>query len=203
MPSRKPSRAGTAARSKKSPVAARKKKTSAVAAETARRSGTPARGARKAPAQKLNAPGLRAKAREPGTRTPVLKTAAPARNTKTTTIRLYEIAHARSGDKGAGSNVGIFVLNDEAYEFIRRELTPERVRRHFKGIVLGSVVRYELPNVRALNFILNDSLGGGGSESLKNDAQGKTHGQALLMMEVTVPTGLLARYPARTHGPRG
>ena len=118
-----------------------------------------------------------------------------------TRITLHEIAQARSGDKGDSSNVGVFVLNDEAYELIRRELTAERVKAHFGEIVRGSVVRYELPNLRALNFILHDSLGGGGSESLKNDAQGKTHGQALLLMEVEVPDDLLARYPARTEGP--
>src|SRR5438093_1515269 len=117
-------------------------------------------------------------------------------------ITLHEIAQARSGDKGDSSNVGVFVFSDEAYDLIRRELTPERVKAHFGKIVRGGIERYELPNLRALNFILHDSLGGGGSESLKNDAQGKTHGQALLLMEIDVPDDLLARYPARTKGPR-
>ena len=116
-------------------------------------------------------------------------------------IRLMEIAHARSGDKGDSSNVGVFVLNEEAFELIGRELTAERVKAHFGEIVKGRVDRYELPNLRALNFILHDSLGGGGSESLKNDAQGKTHGQALLLMEIEVPDDLLARYPSRIKGP--
>src|SRR5712691_3505273 len=116
-------------------------------------------------------------------------------------IRLHEIAYARSGDKGESSNVGLFVLTDEAFDLIRREVTAERVKRHFGAIVRGKVERFELPNLRALNFILRDSLGGGGSESLKNDAQGKTHGQALLRMEIDVPDDLLARYPARTSGP--
>ena len=116
-------------------------------------------------------------------------------------IKLHEIAHARSGDKGENSNVGVFVMTDEAYELIRRELTPKRVKEHFKSIVRGEVERFELPNLRALNFILHDSLGGGGSESLKNDAQGKTHGQALLLLDIEVPDDLLARYPARTRGP--
>jgi len=116
-------------------------------------------------------------------------------------IRLHEIAYARSGDKGDSSNVGVFVLSDDAYDLIRRELTIERVAEHFKGIVRGEVERYELPNLRALNFVLHDSLGGGGSESLKNDAQGKTHGQALLLMEIDVPDDLLARCPSRTKGP--
>ena len=114
---------------------------------------------------------------------------------------LHEIAYARSGDKGDSSNVGVFVLTDEAYEVLRAQVTSERVKTHFDGIVRGKVDRYELPNLRALNFILHDSLGGGGSESLKNDAQGKTHGQALLLMEIDVPDVVLASYPARTQGP--
>jgi hypothetical protein len=117
-------------------------------------------------------------------------------------IRLHEIAHARSGDKGENSNVGLVLFTDEMYELVCRDVTAARVKKHFEGIVLGEVVRYELPNLRALNFLLHDSLGGGGSESLKNDAQGKTHGQALLLMEIEVPDELLERYPARTGGPR-
>lgn len=116
-------------------------------------------------------------------------------------VKLHDIAHARSGDKGDSSNVGLFVLTDEAFDLIRREVTAARVKAHFGSIVRGEVERFELPNLRALNFLLHDSLGGGGSESLKNDAQGKTHGQALLLMEIEVPDELLARYPARTSGP--
>ncbi|MBK8975847.1 MAG: hypothetical protein IPM29_07960 [Planctomycetes bacterium] len=99
-------------------------------------------------------------------------------------VRLGEFAQARSGDKGDGSNVGVFVSNATDYELLRRELTAERVRQHFHAICLGGVERYELPNLLALNFILHDSLGGGGSASLKTDAQGKTHGLALLQMEI-------------------
>ncbi len=99
-------------------------------------------------------------------------------------IRLSDIAQARSGDKGDGSNVGVFVSNEADYELIRRELTTDRVKAHFAGICFGAVERYELPNLLALNFILHDSLGGGGSESLKSDAQGKTHGLAILEMEI-------------------
>ena len=99
-------------------------------------------------------------------------------------IKLGQIAHARSGDKGDGSNVGIFAHSPEDYEFLRKTLTPERVKQHFGSICFGKVVRYEAPNMLALNFILHDSLGGGGSESLKTDAQGKTHGLALLEMEI-------------------
>jgi hypothetical protein len=118
-------------------------------------------------------------------------------------VRLQEIAFARSGDKGESSNVGLFVLDDEMFAVLRSEVTAERVKTHFGSIVAGGVDRYELPNLRALNFILHDSLGGGGSESLKTDAQGKTHGQALLMMEIEVPDDLLARYAGRTRGPGG
>ena len=102
-------------------------------------------------------------------------------------VKLGTFAFARSGDKGDGSNVGVFVENAADYELIRRVLTPERVKAHFKGICFGAVERYEAPNLLALNFILHDSLGGGGSESLKSDAQGKTHGLALLEMEVERP----------------
>lgn len=99
-------------------------------------------------------------------------------------VKLKEFAFARSGDKGDGSNVGVFVTNAADYELLRRELTVERVRRHFHAICKGEVTRYEAPNLLALNFLLRDSLGGGGSESLKTDAQGKTHGLALLELEV-------------------
>lgn len=99
-------------------------------------------------------------------------------------IKLKEFAFARSGDKGDGSNVGIFVKTRADFELIRRQLTPEAVKRHFAAICKGEVIRYEAENMLALNFILRDSLGGGGSESLKTDAQGKTHGLALLEMEV-------------------
>ena len=99
-------------------------------------------------------------------------------------IRLGDIAQARSGDKGDGSNVGVFVSNEADYELIRRVLTTDRVKAHFRGICFGDVERYELPNLFVLHFILHDSLGGGGSESLKSDAQGKTHGLAILEMEI-------------------
>ena len=102
-------------------------------------------------------------------------------------IPLYAMAHGRSGDKGDGSNVGILAYDDQGYEILRVWLTPERVRSHFEGIVLGEVERFEMANLRALNFILHDSLGGGGSASLKNDAQGKTHAMALLRMLVEIP----------------
>lgn len=102
-------------------------------------------------------------------------------------IPLYAMAHARSGDKGDGSNVGILAYDPKGYEILRAWLTPERVKKHFGAIVRGDVERFEVPNLLGLNFLLHDSLGGGGSASLKTDAQGKTHGMALLRMSVEVP----------------
>ena len=101
-------------------------------------------------------------------------------------IRLLDIAHGRSGDKGDAANVGIIAYDDAGYEIIKKHLTRERVKEHFKGICNGEVERYELPNIRALNFILNKTLGGGGTVSLKHDAQGKTLAAALLRMELEV-----------------
>ncbi|GIV45814.1 MAG: hypothetical protein KatS3mg036_0632 [Ignavibacterium sp.] len=99
-------------------------------------------------------------------------------------IKLIEIAHGRSGDKGDAANVGIIAYNDEGYKIISKYLTVERVKKHFEGICLGKVERYELPNLRALNFLLHNTLGGGGTVSLKHDAQGKTLAAALLRMEI-------------------
>ena len=102
-------------------------------------------------------------------------------------VPLSQLVYARSGDKGDGSNVGVVAYSPEAYSIIRQVLTTERVKQHFAEICFGEVDRYEAPNLLALNFILHDSLGGGGSESLKTDAQGKTHGLGILYMEVEVP----------------
>lgn len=107
-----------------------------------------------------------------------------------TRIHLEDIAHARSGDKGDGSNVGIVAYTEAGYRLLLRELTPERVKQHFAGICFGPVDRFEVPNLKALNFILHNSLGGGGSESVKTDAQGKTHGQALLRMTLDLPADI-------------
>lgn len=106
-------------------------------------------------------------------------------------LKLDQIAHARSGDKGDASNVGLIAATPELYEILRQQVTVERVKEHFREICRGPVQRYELPNILALNFILHDSLGGGGTESLKNDAQGKTHAQGLLQMEIDVPDGMV------------
>lgn len=102
-------------------------------------------------------------------------------------VKLGSFAWARSGDKGDGSNVGIFVSTPADFELIKRALSVDAVKRHFAAICKGEITRYEAPNMLALNFLLRDSLGGGGSESLKTDAQGKTHGLALLEMEVERP----------------
>ena len=101
-------------------------------------------------------------------------------------IRLQQICHARSGDKGDTANVGLIALKKEFYPILRNYVTAERVKKHFEGIVLGPVERFELPNLWAMNFLLHRALGGGGTESLKNDAQGKTLGSALLRMEVDI-----------------
>lgn len=104
-------------------------------------------------------------------------------------IRLIDIAHGRSGDKGDTANVGIIARKKEYYPLIREFLTAERVKRHFAGIVEGKVERFELSNLWALNFLLHEALGGGGTKSLKNDAQGKTLAAALLRIEIDVPEG--------------
>ena len=102
-------------------------------------------------------------------------------------IKLVKLAHARSGDKGDTANVGLIALKEEYYPLLVREVTAERVKRHFTGICKGEVERFELPNLAALNFLLHESLGGGGTLSLMTDAQGKTFSTALLRMEVDVP----------------
>jgi hypothetical protein len=106
-------------------------------------------------------------------------------------VPLEAIAHARSGDKGDASNVGVIANSRELWEVLRDQLTPERVAAHFSQVCRGGVDRYEVPNLFAFNFILHDSLGGGGTESLKSDAQGKTHAQGMLRLEVEVPERLL------------
>ena len=106
-------------------------------------------------------------------------------------IKLENIAYARSGDKGSASNVGIIFINKDIYSWAVKHLTTDVIGEYFKGIALGGVKRYLMENINAINYILEDSLDGGGSESLLNDAQGKTHGQALLRMEVELPEELL------------
>jgi hypothetical protein len=99
---------------------------------------------------------------------------------------LSQIAHARSGDKGDTVNIGVIAYRPEDYPVLLREVTPDRVKAHFGDLVKGEVIRYELPNLAALNFLLHEALGGGGTLSLRVDAQGKTFGAALLRMEIEV-----------------
>ncbi len=104
-------------------------------------------------------------------------------------VRLLDLAHARSGDKGDTANVGVIARKPQYYPVLEKYLTADRVARHFQGIATGEVERFELPNLHALNFLLHGSLGGGGTKSLKLDAQGKTLSSAMLRMELEVPDG--------------
>lgn len=101
-------------------------------------------------------------------------------------ITLGSIAHTRSGDKGDTCNIGVIALNAKDYPVVLREVTSARVKRHFGELVKGEVERFELPNLGALNFLLHESLGGGGTLSLRIDAQGKTYGAALLRLEIEI-----------------
>jgi hypothetical protein len=114
-----------------------------------------------------------------------IEMAAPAG--ATVRVRLLDVAHARSGDKGDTANVGLIALRPEWYELLERHVTRERVAEHFRGVITGDVVRFELPNLLALNFLLHGALGGGGTLSLKTDAQGKVYSTALLRLVLDVP----------------
>ena len=105
-------------------------------------------------------------------------------------VRLLDIAHARSGDKGDTANVGLIARRPEFYPVLVEHVTVESVKAHFKGLVHGGVERFELPNLEALNFLLHEALGGGGTLSLKTDAQGKTYSSALLRMEIEIDDDL-------------
>ena len=107
-------------------------------------------------------------------------------------VQLVKLAHARSGDKGDTANVGLIALKPEYYAILVEQVTAARVKEHFRGICNGKVERFELPNLGALNFLLHESLDGGGTISLKTDAQGKTYSTALLRMEIEVDA-VLAR----------
>ena len=121
---------------------------------------------------------------------PASRTRKPLARTRK--VQLRWLAHARSGDKGNTANVGLIALEPELYAILAREVTSSRVARHFKGMVSG-VERFELPNLNALNFLLHDALDGGGTISLKTDAQGKVYSTALLRMEIPVPAAIAAR----------
>src|SRR4028118_1019968 len=101
-------------------------------------------------------------------------------------VQLTKLAHARSGDKGDTANVGLIALSSEFYPLLVREVTTARVKEHFEGICKGEVERFELANLNALNFLLHESLGGGGTLSLMTDAQGKTFSTALLRMKIEI-----------------
>jgi hypothetical protein len=124
----------------------------------------------------------------PRSRTPAART-----KTRGRIVQLRWLAHARSGDKGNTANVGLIALEPELYPVLAREVTTARVARHFKGMVSG-VERFELPNLSALNFLLHDALDGGGTISLKTDAQGKVYSTALLRMEIPVPPAIARRF---------
>ncbi len=102
-------------------------------------------------------------------------------------IPLSRIAHTRSGDKGDTCNIGVIAYDERHYPILLREVTAERVKQHFGGLVKGDIERYELPNLGALNFLLHGALGGGGTVSLRTDAQGKTFGAGVLGLEIDVP----------------
>jgi hypothetical protein len=118
-------------------------------------------------------------------------------------IRLVDIAHARSGDKGDTANVGLIALDPRWYPILVEYVTREAVAVHFKGMIDGPVDRFELPNLKALNFLLHGALDGGGTLSLKTDAQGKVYSTALLRMTIDVPdaAGKAAGLPGRVAGP--
>lgn len=117
----------------------------------------------------------------------------PAGVAASRTVRLVDLAHARSGDKGDTANVGVIALRPDYYPLLVRTVTAARVARHFRGLIAGPVERFELPNLNALNFLLHGALGGGGTLSLKTDAQGKVFSTALLRMEIPVPSGFRVR----------
>jgi hypothetical protein len=108
-------------------------------------------------------------------------------------IQLLDICHARSGDKGDAANVGLIARDEKFYPLIKTKVTAAVVKKHFKGICNGKVERFELPNLWALNFLLHNTLGGGGTVSLKQDAQGKTLASAMLRMEIDVPPALMKK----------
>jgi len=105
-------------------------------------------------------------------------------------VKLVQVAHARSGDKGDTANIGLIALKPDFYPVLVKEVTCARVKEHFKGICQGPVECFELPNLNALNFLLHNSLGGGGTLSLRTDAQAKTFSAALLRMEIDIPDDL-------------
>ena len=117
-------------------------------------------------------------------------------------VRLVDIAHARSGDKGDTANVGLIALKPEWFPILEREVTRDRVAAHFAGVITGKVERFTLPNLKALNFLLHGALDGGGTLSLKTDAQGKVFSTALLRMTIDLPDDEATRLGIRTGAAR-
>ncbi|MGH7523776.1 MAG: AtuA-related protein [Gemmatimonadales bacterium] len=115
---------------------------------------------------------------------------------RTVSLQLRYLAHARSGDKGDTANVGLIALAPSLYDLLAEEVTTRRVAKHFKGMV-SRVERYEIPNLNALNFLLHGALDGGGTMSLKTDAQGKVFSTALLRMKIPVPRKVAKRWKRR------
>ena len=99
-------------------------------------------------------------------------------------VKLRNLAHARSGDKGNDANIGVIANNDESYKALKRELTSDKVQAYFSDLGATEVIRYELPNILAFNFVLKNALGGGAGSSLRTDSQGKVLAEALLEMEI-------------------
>jgi len=118
-------------------------------------------------------------------------------------VMLRDIAFARSGDKGDTANIGLVAFRASLYPVLVQQVTSDRVKRHFEGMCEGEVERFELPNLRALNFLLHGALGGGGTVSLMLDAQGKTFATALLRMEIEVPDELLEGVEGEPGSARG
>jgi hypothetical protein len=118
-------------------------------------------------------------------------------------VRLVDIAHARSGDKGDTANIGLIALEPRWYPLLELFVTRDAVAQHFKGVITGGVDRFELPNLNALNFLLHGALDGGGTLSLKTDAQGKVYSTALLRMIIDVPDDVARKYvlPGKTKFP--
>ncbi len=123
--------------------------------------------------------------------------------TSMTTVPLVQLVHARSGDKGDSANIGVVAYEPDLYPILVERLTAERVRAHFGAWVKGDVVRYELPNLHALNFVLRGVLDGGGTVSLRTDAQGKVLSAALLRLEIEVPEAVAERTKGRGRVPPG
>jgi len=103
-------------------------------------------------------------------------------------VKLRELAHSRTGDKGNTSNISVIAYHETHYPLLREQVTAERVKAHFAGVVEGDVVRYELPNIAALNFVMDQTLGGGVTRSLALDAHGKSLSSALLDLEIVLPS---------------